>query len=175
MTQPQYYISITGLTLKSALHFPKFAFYTMPVWKQAKAANGNHFADGNYAHGILFTLTVWDNRRAMTRFMASGAHAKAMKIVNDVAIREQTKIYGYESDKIPTWEEAIEIWNANAKPHGYGVTKTRKSTTNETTSVITKRRTSSDVLNHAEMVGQIAAFALVPVVAILCYRLFPFL
>lgn len=175
MTQHQYYISITGLTLKSALHFPKFAFYTMPIWKQAKAANGNHFADGNYARGTFFTLTVWDNRRAMTRFMTSGAHAKAMKIINDVAIREQTKIYSYESDKIPTWEEAIEIWNVNAKPHGYGVAKTKTSTTNETTPIIAKRITSTDVLNRGEMVGQIAAFALVPAVAILCYRLFSIL
>ena len=117
-----YYISITGMRLKSIWHFPRFVSYSKPSMTQAKAAAGNISADGNYVDGVLHTLSVWEDRKSMTRFMASGAHAKAMKVISDIAL-DGAVVYGYESDEIPTWEEAVAIWKENGIYHGSSRTK----------------------------------------------------
>jgi hypothetical protein len=111
-----YYVSITGLQLKSMLHYPRFGYFALNVMSQAKQAEGNVSADGNYVNGVHHTLSVWKDRKSMSRFMASGAHAQAMKI-ND-KIGESTHVYGYETDTIPTWEEAIAIWREKKIAHG---------------------------------------------------------
>jgi hypothetical protein len=51
----------------------------------------------------------------MTRFMASGYHAQAMTINDEMGT---THVYGYETDTIPTWEEAIVIWREWKIVHG---------------------------------------------------------
>ena len=83
---------------------------------QADTAPGNVFVDTNYVDGVFHTLTVWDKRSSMTKFMVSGAHAKAMKIVGEIAY--DTKVYGYESTDIPSWDEAHKLWHEKATAHG---------------------------------------------------------
>ena len=111
-----YYVSVTGLRLKSWFHFFQFTSFTVPAMKQAKAAKGNIFADGIYRDGVFHTLTVWENRSSMTRFMASGPHAKAMKITRHISY--DTRVYGYEAEDIPSWDEARTIWHEKARVHG---------------------------------------------------------
>jgi hypothetical protein len=114
----KYYISITGMQLHSALHFPKFAYYTFPAMGQAKGAPGNVSADGKAAlDGQVNTLSVWEDRKSMSRYMASGAHAKAMKIVSTITT-DGASVYGYESDTIPTWTEALAILEEKGVRHG---------------------------------------------------------
>ena len=114
----KYYISITGMQLRSALHFPKFAYYTVPAMGQAKGAQGNVSADGKISlDGTVNTLSVWEDRKSMSRYMASGAHAKAMKIVSTIAT-DGASVYGYESDTIPTWAEALAILAEKGVRHG---------------------------------------------------------
>ena len=134
----KYYVSITGLQLKSLWSLLKFQSYTQPAMKQALAADGNVSASGNYKNGVLHTLTVWEDRRSMARFMSSGAHAAAMKINDDVAIPGSTKVHGYFTDVVPTWEEAIEIWKLHAKRHGrkHGITPEKKATLNSDMDIV---------------------------------------
>ena len=54
----------------------------------------------------------------MTRYYASGAHAKAMKITQEISNPEGTKVYGYISDHMPTWEEAYALWDEHGVRHG---------------------------------------------------------
>ena len=84
--------------------------------KQAKAAVGNVYADGNYNDGVFHTLTVWEDRSSMRKYMVSGAHAKAMKILGDIAYG--TKVYGYETNEIPSSEEAYVLWHEHGNEHG---------------------------------------------------------
>mmetsp|Transcript_5275 Transcript_5275/g.6906 ORF Transcript_5275/g.6906 Transcript_5275/m.6906 type:complete len:177 (+) Transcript_5275:147-677(+) len=133
-----YYISITGLKLISPFHFPKFAFYNAPTMKQANEAKGNIMAEGSYKNGIFHTLTVWEDRKAMTKFMVSGAHAKAIKMWKDVADQESSKVYGYESKEIPDWKKALEIWTANAKSPYRISNKTKERLVSNTSIHITK-------------------------------------
>ena len=116
---PEYYISITGFTLKSILYLPKFMAYSIPAARQAAAAEGNVFSEQRMIDGVLHTLSAWEDKASMRRYMLRGAHAKAMKITKDIANLEYgTKTYGYESDTIPTWDEAIRLWHEKATLHG---------------------------------------------------------
>ena len=114
-----YYISITGLNVKSFWHMPKFLRYTTEAKRQAEAAPGNISASthGPY-NGIYHTMTVWKDRSSMLRYFVSGAHAKAMKITSEISRPEGTKVYGYSSDHIPTWDEAYALWDKHGVRHG---------------------------------------------------------
>jgi hypothetical protein len=48
----------------------------------------------------------------MLVFMKNGVHLKAMKSFRSIAIG---RTYGYESDKIPSWEEAYTLLELNGK------------------------------------------------------------
>ena len=84
---------------------------------QARSAVGNISAEGNYLDGVLHTLSVWEDRKSMSKFMASGAHSKAMKIMGEISL-DGAIVYGYESDEIPSWDEAVAIWKAKGIYHG---------------------------------------------------------
>ena len=97
---------------------PAFWRHAIPSKLQAEAADGNIQASTTYRNGIMHTLTVWQDRKSMTRYMVSGAHAKAMKVIKDISNPGGTKIYGYESETIPTWDEALALWDEHGKLHG---------------------------------------------------------
>jgi len=114
-----YYISVTGFTLKSLIYLPRFTLYSIPAARQAAAAEGNVFSEQCYINGVLHTLSAWKDKKSMRKFMMSGAHAKAMKITREVGeLSYGTKTYGYESDTIPSWEEAIKLWEDKGTLHG---------------------------------------------------------
>lgn len=139
-TMPSYYISVTGFTLKSMLYLPKFMAYSIPAARQAAEAEGNLFSEQRYIDGVLHTLTAWKDKQSMRRYMLSGAHAKAMKITQDVGNLEYgTKTYGYESESIPTWTEALKIWEDKGTLHGRPMPSKRStavSSSSKSTSII---------------------------------------
>jgi hypothetical protein len=112
-SSPRYYISITGLEVASYWTFPKFMTLTMPAIQQARVAPGNVRADTNRIDGIMHTLTAWNSREDMLKYVRSGAHLEAMKNTKKVA--SYAKSYSYESDTIPTWPEARKLWEENGR------------------------------------------------------------
>jgi hypothetical protein len=117
-----YYISITGLVLRSAWHAPKFYYHAIPSKIQAASAAGNLYTavSPGPMHGYLMTMTIWENKKAMLAYMRQGAHLQAMRVFNDVA--SSGKIYGYETssrEPIP-WEEAFQILMEKAPARHYG-------------------------------------------------------
>lgn len=118
-----FYISITGLELKSMFHTPKFWYYAVPAMIQAKQAPGNISAEGKYINGIHHTLSVWDDRKSMLNYMRSGNHVQAMKVFDDIATG---KTYGYESDVIPTWEEVQHLYETKARVKGKAAREAKK-------------------------------------------------
>jgi hypothetical protein len=138
----RYYVSVTGLTIKSFLYYPKFMYYAIPSSMQAQNADGNVLTRTTSVNGVQHTLTVWEDKMAMRKFMVAGAHRKAMAITSEVADLEKTKVYGYESDTIPTWDEAIEIWEKHGKLHGrYTATKSKEvEVANAPSSQVARRR-----------------------------------
>jgi len=114
----RYYISVTGLRLKSLWYYPMFLKYALPSVRQAKAAQGNVETRTTVRQGVQHTLTAWDDKNSMLRYMRTGAHAKAMKVSNEMSVPGGTKVYGYESDVIPSWNEALDLWEKHGTRHG---------------------------------------------------------
>lgn len=108
------YISLTGLKPKGFLGFVKFWFLAIPTFRQAQTAKGNLHSAVKKVNGYQCTITAWENRDVMLEFMRSGAHLKAMKAFHSIATG---KTYGYESDAIPTWEEAFNILESKGKSY----------------------------------------------------------
>jgi hypothetical protein len=111
----KYYVSVTGLELDSLLGYPQFIYHAVPSMMQAKRSPGNVMADGRMVGSVHHTLTVWEDKMAMRRFMMSGAHVKAMKSFDSFATGTT---YGYEADEIPTWDEALRLLNEKGRRIG---------------------------------------------------------
>lgn len=126
----KYYVSVTGLKVKHFWLFPKFYRHALPSFMQAQSAPGNLFAETSSRNGIQHTLTVWEDRQSMLKFLRSGAHGQAMKITKEVSDLSQTKVYGYESDTMPTWDEALALWEEHGKLYGEMSTKISGSNAN---------------------------------------------
>ncbi len=60
-------------------------------------------------NGIAHTITVWNNRKDMLAFLTSGSHRKAMRVFSKIGTGYG---FGIESDIVPSWEEAHQLWLA---------------------------------------------------------------
>jgi len=114
----KYYVSVTGLKVNSLWHVPTFWRNAIPSSMQAMSSPGNVYTATKRRNGVQHTLTVWEDRAAMLSFLRSGPHAQAMKITRKISDMSETKVYGYESDSIPTWEEALVKWEEHGTYHG---------------------------------------------------------
>ncbi len=108
------HISITGLKPKGLFGFFKFWSLAIPSFQEAKKAEGILFCEVKNMYGNQCTITAWESRDHMLQFMRSGIHLKAMKAFNKIATG---KSYGYESDEIPTWEQAYATLQEKGKLH----------------------------------------------------------
>ncbi len=111
----QVYVSITGLTLKKWWHIVPFYRKAVPAFKQARQAAGNLSAEVRTVGKMHCTLTVWENRKAMSEFLYAGAHHDAIAIFNEIATG---KTYGYETTEVPNWDEAVRLLDENGKVYG---------------------------------------------------------
>lgn len=93
-------------------------YYAAPSSMQAQKAQGNVLTRTSAVNGVQHTLTVWEDKMAMRKYMLSGAHREAMAITAEVSDLDKTKVYGYESDTIPTWDEALDQWAKHGVLHG---------------------------------------------------------
>ena len=64
--------------------------------------------------GYQCTVTSWESRESMLEFMRSGAHFQAMKQFHKIATG---RTYGYESDQVPTAEEAFRLLMEKGKDY----------------------------------------------------------
>ncbi|MGC6517369.1 MAG: hypothetical protein ACON49_05015 [Candidatus Puniceispirillaceae bacterium] len=105
-------ISVTGLKTKGPLSTLRFWLLAIPAFRQARAAKGNLFCETRTVNGVQHTLTAWRSRKHMKHYVLSGAHRKAMgqfaKIATGATI-------SFESDKLPSWEEAVSKWTKDAE------------------------------------------------------------
>ena len=106
------HISITGLKPKGIYGFFKFWTLAIPSFGEAKSAKGNLYSAVKKINGFQCTLSAWESRDAMLVFMKNGVHLKAIKSFHSIATG---RTYGYESDSIPSWEEAYELLESKGK------------------------------------------------------------
>jgi hypothetical protein len=101
------YVSITGLRVRPGIATLRFWWLTIPSMMQAKNAAGNISADARSVAGFQHTLSVWENEAAMRAFLVAGAHKKAMSASRSIGTG---RTYGFVSDHVPDWTEALELW-----------------------------------------------------------------
>ena len=123
----KYYVSVTGLQVKSMWHMPRFIYFVSQI--NASSFPGNIDQQFTGRNGVQHTLTVWNDRKSMMKFYASGPHAAAMKVTSQISTPGGTKVYGYYSNSIPTWDEALVLWDEHGAMHGRKPTRTAVTTT----------------------------------------------
>lgn len=103
------FASVTRLRVRSAIILPAFLWSTFSTQRQVVRAPG--FFGGRLlvdTHRTYWTLTVWENERAVKAFRGSGAHARVMPRLSrwcDEGAYAHWEIVG---NAIPTWPEAYE-------------------------------------------------------------------
>ena len=57
---------------------------------------------------------MWKSKELMLDYLSSPAHLKAMKNFSNIG---RGKVYGYEADTMPNWENALTEWDKNGRMH----------------------------------------------------------
>lgn len=108
------YISLTGLKPKGFVSYLRFWLLAIPSFRQAQTAPGILHSQVKKVQEYQCTITAWESSELMLNFMRSGAHLKAMKAFKQIATG---LTYGYESDTIPSFEEAYKLLIEKGKLH----------------------------------------------------------
>ncbi len=102
-------LSVTRLRVRLAWHMPAFLWQTFRSTRQVARAPG--FLGGRLLvdkHRTFWTLTAWDDERAMKAFRGSGAHSQVMprlfRWCDEAAYAHWTPA----EEKIADWPEAYE-------------------------------------------------------------------
>ena len=106
------YVSVTGLKPKGFIGWIKFWLFTMPASSAAQKADGVLHCDFKTRNGYHHTLTVWKTKKDMTVYRSSPAHLKVMKNMSQIG---SGKVFGYEADSIPNWEDALTELDTNVR------------------------------------------------------------
>lgn len=111
---PSFYVSITGLKPKNFWMTFLFWRHAIPSKIQADSAPGILFSDVKKINKIQHTLTAWKSKEDMMAYIHTGAHLKALKSFKKIAVG---KTFGFESNRIPAWDEVHELWLNNGKEY----------------------------------------------------------
>jgi hypothetical protein len=109
-----HYISITGLKPKNFISTFRFWSLAIPCFRLAQKSKGNVFCETKKISGFQCTLTAWETKEDMLRFVHSEMHLKAMRAFNSIATG---RTYGQECEAIPNWEEAFQMLQEKGKEY----------------------------------------------------------
>ena len=105
------YVSITGLKTKTIFSWFKFWFLAIPAFREAQKQKGIIFCETKKIKNYHHTLTVWESKEDMHKYKISNSHLKAMQSFKNIATG---KVFSYETNSIPSWDEALERFNNEA-------------------------------------------------------------
>ncbi len=98
------FISVTRLRLRSVRYLPGFVLHTFGSLRQVRKApgfrGGSLLPDRRWA---FWTMTAWDNRESMRRYMTTGSHRTAMPRLLDWCDEASVVHWEQPEDAIPTW------------------------------------------------------------------------
>ena len=107
-------LSVTGLKTNNLYASMKFWLLTIPAFREAQKAEGILLCENKSRNGYQHTLTVWKTKAHMLAYLRSPKHMKAMRAFPSIAIG---RLLSYESDAVPSWDEALLKWEREAR-HG---------------------------------------------------------
>lgn len=96
------YVSITGLRLHHWSFAPRFWWHAIGAMTQARAALGNLGAEARLIDGTHHTVSLWQNREMMLRYLRSGAHLRAMRVFPKIATGS---VAGFYAPHAPAWAD----------------------------------------------------------------------
>ena len=102
------YVSVTGLKTKGFVSWIRFWMLAMPAFRAAQKAEGCLICETKTLNGYHHTFTVQKDKTSMMKYRASPVHLKTMKVFSQIA---HGKVYGYEANNIPTWNNALKDLN----------------------------------------------------------------
>ena len=105
------YVAVTALKAKGFLSAIRFWLLAVPTFKQATFSDGVLFCEVKSVDGFHHTLTAWETKHDMKKFVFSPIHRKAMRVFPKIATGSTIR---YETDKMLSWDEAVEIWRKTA-------------------------------------------------------------
>src|ERR1700678_1470899 len=103
------FTSVTRLRVRSFLNLPAFLWMTLRVQRQTRRAPG--FLGGRLLVDNLhtyWTLTAWEDEKAMKAFRGSGSHARVMPKLVEWCDEAAYTHWATANDAIPEWPEAYE-------------------------------------------------------------------
>ena len=106
------YVSVIELKPKGFIARIRFLITTIPASRAAQVAGGILFCDFKTRNRYHHTLTVWKTKKDMTVYRSSPAHLKAMKNMSQIG---SGKVFGYEANSKPNWEDALTELNNNTR------------------------------------------------------------
>jgi heme-degrading monooxygenase HmoA len=101
------FVSLTRLRIRSIWYMPMFAIHTLRSLRQVKKAPG--FKGGKLLPDrswTFWTMTMWDERESMRRFMTTGAHKTAMPHLMHWCDEASVANWEQEELTLPSWGEA---------------------------------------------------------------------
>ena len=105
------YVSVTALKTKGFFSAIRFWLFAGPTFRQATSSRGVLFCEVKTVVGFYHTLTAWETKQDMKKFVSSPIHLKAMRVFLKIATGSTI---GYEANEIPSWSEALENWRTQA-------------------------------------------------------------
>lgn len=112
MIQQSFYVSITGLKVRSWKYIPAFWWHAVRSKIQADRAPGILFVGVKKINGVHHTLTAWQSREAMKSYIMSGSHKRAMPVFHKIATGQT---FGFEASRLPDWDEVHRLWREHGK------------------------------------------------------------
>ena len=106
---PGMFASVTRLRVRSIRYLPQFLWYTFLIQRQTESSAGligvRLLVDSNHTY---WTLTAWQDERAMKAFRGAAAHAKAMKKLPEWCDEAAYSHWLEDAERLPEWGEAYE-------------------------------------------------------------------
>jgi hypothetical protein len=102
-------VSVTRLRVRRWRHVPAFLWYTFASQRQVVRAAG--FSGGRLlidARRTFWTLTAWEDERAMKAFRGTGAHARVMPRLLDWCDEAAYAHWTVPDGELPDWLQAYE-------------------------------------------------------------------
>jgi hypothetical protein len=101
------FVSRTRLRIRSIRYLPLFAIHTLRSLRQVKKAPGFQTGALLPDRGRTFwTMTAWDERDSMRRYMTTGAHKSAMPHLMHWCDEASVAHWEQNGSALPSWEEA---------------------------------------------------------------------
>ncbi len=98
------YVTLTSILLRSPWQFFTLSNHGRKIFGQTQKAKGFVKMKNSGWWKLHFTMSAWDSAEAIKDFARSGAHLEAMK--QSAKLSTQIRIYTYETENLPSWDEA---------------------------------------------------------------------